>query len=654
MKKINIILLVFLISFSSELFSQTPPLVNYQAVVRDTDGMPIKNQSIALEVQILDANSNVVFSEIHGDLNTGNTGLVNIQIGNGQNSGDGLDDIDWGVGEYYLKIAFDPDNGTNFTDLGSQQLISVPYALYSENTGNIDDADADPTNELQDWSNLPGIPAGFADGVDDVDDADNDPTNELQDWTTLPNIPAGFADDIDNVDDADADPTNELQDWSNLPGIPAGFADGVDDVDDADNDPTNELQDWTTLPNIPAGFADDIDNVDDADNDPSNELQTLSFNNDTLIISDGNSVKLPNDDDWRKNGDHIYSHNSGNVGINTQNPNHLLDVNGNTNLEGLPHKNSVPIVIVVPNGPHSIQQGIEALPSEGGTVFIKSGTYLLSEGIHINRSNVTIEGEQGVEVRLADGVNQPVFLVGTDVEAPGANDTIYNITIRDMEIDGNKAGQASETDPNKPWIRNNGIDVRMVQNLWIENVNVHDARSGGLVASWYSKNLYVSNSYFHRHRFDGVALYTSEDIQLSNINCSDNEAAGLSLDNGLIDVTFNGGIIKNNQSVGIFIRDSKDVSFFNLMVKGNGEHGCFASHATGANTGVTRLFFQGCSFLNNNGYGLWMASSVLHSVKNTVIGCMFSENNAIGSEPSCTGIEISPGGMLFLSGNVCQ
>lgn len=101
------------------------------------------------------------------------------------------------------------------------------------------DADHDPTNELQKWSTLPGIPPDILDG-DDVDDADNDPTNELQTWTTLPGIPADIMDG-DDVDDADNDPTNELQKWSNLPGIPPDILDG-DDVNDADADPTNELE----------------------------------------------------------------------------------------------------------------------------------------------------------------------------------------------------------------------------------------------------------------------------------------------------------------------------------------------------------------------------------------------------------------------------
>ena len=131
------------------------------------------------------------------------------------------------------------------------------------------DADHDPTNELQKWSNLPGIPPDIFDG-DDVNDADSDPTNELQTWGNLPGIPPDIYDG-DDVDDADSDPTNELQTWGTLPGIPLDLLDG-DQVKDGDADPTNELQTWTTLPGIPVDIYDG-DDVDDADADPTNELE---------------------------------------------------------------------------------------------------------------------------------------------------------------------------------------------------------------------------------------------------------------------------------------------------------------------------------------------------------------------------------------------
>ena len=150
-----------------------------------------------------------------------------------------------------------------------------------------DDADNDPTNEIETWNTLAGIPAPFADGTDDIDDADNDPTNEIETWATLAGIPAAFADGTDDVNDADNDPTNEIETWATLAGIPAAFADGTDDVNDADNDPTNEIETWATLAGIPAAFADDTDDVNDADNDPNNEKITgIELDGTEIIITE--------------------------------------------------------------------------------------------------------------------------------------------------------------------------------------------------------------------------------------------------------------------------------------------------------------------------------------------------------------------------------
>ena len=199
-------------------------------------------------------------------------------------------------------LVFKTNNQQRMTILGGNGEVQITYdlvvggnvtanAFFGDGSGltgiNSNDADADPTNELQDWNSLPGIPADIADG-DQVNDADADPTNELQDWNSLPGIPADIADG-DQVDDADADPTNELQDWNNLPGIPADIVDG-DQVNDADADPTNELQDWNSLPGIPADIADG-DQVDDADADPTNELQDWnSLPGIPADIADGDQV----------------------------------------------------------------------------------------------------------------------------------------------------------------------------------------------------------------------------------------------------------------------------------------------------------------------------------------------------------------------------
>ncbi|TAL68710.1 MAG: hypothetical protein EPN82_09565 [Bacteroidetes bacterium] len=282
-------------------------------------------------------------------------------------------------------------------------------------------------------------------------------------------------------------------------------------------------------------------------------------------------------------------------------------------------------VIIVPNDYKDIQEAIDSLPNEGGTVYIKAQVYNISQGIHVNKSNITIIGENGTCIKLADHVNQPVILIGSEEELPSYSNK--NIRISNIEIDGNKINQDSETDPERTWIRNNGIDIRMTDNLYIDNVNIHDARSGGIVASWNCHRIIIENSYFHDNFFDGIALYSSEDICISNFFCYGNNEAGLSLDNRLKLVSFNDGLIKNNGDVGIFVRNSEDISFHGLTIKSNGSHGCFLSHKSqGTNTGVKRMFFDGCAFLDNDGWGLWLASTIDDSPKNTVSASLFSGN----------------------------
>ncbi len=296
----------------------------------------------------------------------------------------------------------------------------------------------------------------------------------------------------------------------------------------------------------------------------------------------------------------------------------------------------------------TIQEAIDALPEAGGTVFIMAGVYDISTAIHIHRSNVTLMGEQGTVLRLADKANQSVILIGTANEAPTAADQIGNIRIANLEIDGNKSNQTSEVDPDRSWLRNNGIDVRRADDVWIENVNIYDARSGGVVTSWDSDRIFIANSAFHHNFFDGIALYDGQDIQVTNTLCYENGNAGLSLDNDLKTVSFVGGIIRNNDDVGIFARDAEDVNFKDLIIKENGSHGGFISHQEpNTDTGVKRLFFSGCSFLSNAGYGLWLASTTAESPDNSAAACLF-----IGNTAGCYNVD--SGGELNMAGNICR
>ncbi len=323
-----------------------------------------------------------------------------------------------------------------------------------------------------------------------------------------------------------------------------------------------------------------------------------------------------------------------------------------------------PQVIIVPDDFPTIQEAIDSLPS-GGTIKVRSGVYIVSASIHINTSNITLAGERGACLKLGDHINQPVILIGDDHEPP--QNTLENIAIYSFEIDGNQANQDTEEDISRPGkgIMNNGIDVRQTVNLWISDVDIHDARSGGIVSSRPCSNIFIDNSIFHDNYFDGIALYDGKEIQVSNFSCYNNGhiengasgqhryGAGISIDNNLSYVSFSNGHLYENISLGIFARDVHDISFHNLVIYKNGEDGCFLSHHPGANntiepgTGVRRLFFDGCSFLDNNRWGVWLASTAAESPGNAIVSCLFSGNIA-GS------ILDDTNGALLQSGNIFE
>jgi hypothetical protein len=314
--------------------------------------------------------------------------------------------------------------------------------------------------------------------------------------------------------------------------------------------------------------------------------------------------------------------------------------------EGPEGKMGKSATIIVPDDESDIQFAIGLLPKNGGTVYIKAGTYLLTKGIHINKPNITITGETGTLLKLDAGVNQPVILIGSDVKVPSI--AIENIRIENLEIDGNMSNQSSENDPARIWIRNNGIDVRMVNDLFISKVDIHHAISGGLVISWDCNRVFVDRSSFHENFYDGIALYASRDIQVSSFFCYENGYAGLSLDNELSDVLFSDGSIKKNGDVGIFVRNSQRITFNALLIEENIGSGCFMSHEYGIRgSGVQDILFNASIFRDNIGFAIWLASPVSESFQNTILGCVFSGNKG-GS------IRIDLGGELLQNGNVYQ
>ena len=109
--------------------------MSYQAVVRDANNTLIANQTIGMQISILQSTiiGTVVYTETHS-VDTNINGLVSLEIGNG-NSSDNFSEIDWSAGPYFIKTETDPTGGSSYTITGTSQLMSVPFALYATTSG---------------------------------------------------------------------------------------------------------------------------------------------------------------------------------------------------------------------------------------------------------------------------------------------------------------------------------------------------------------------------------------------------------------------------------------------------------------------------------------------------------------------------------------
>ena len=134
--KLKQVLALIVINLNLFLFAQTPEGINYQAVIRKTNGTLVTNTTVAIRIQIKQnsATGTVVYSERQSAI-TSAYGLVNFVIGQGTVLSGTFSTINWSTGNYWVSLGVDFTNGTNYLDYGSQRLMSAPYALYAKTAG---------------------------------------------------------------------------------------------------------------------------------------------------------------------------------------------------------------------------------------------------------------------------------------------------------------------------------------------------------------------------------------------------------------------------------------------------------------------------------------------------------------------------------------
>lgn len=247
--------------FASTLSAQSPQGFSYQAVATDSDGDELVESLIGLRLSILQGSPSgtAQWVETH-QVNTDPFGLFTLTIGEGDPAGGAASSfagIDWAEGPFFLAVEMDTGGGSNYQPVGTTQLLSVPFAFFAERGARASLADS-------------AALAGFATRAQSATYADS----------------AALAGQAAEALHAQA---ATLADSAAL----SGHAAEAEFALQAQHAVYADTADYAQMANfsIAAAYADQaLEEVNDFDRDETNELQTLSWSDDTLHISDGNSI----------------------------------------------------------------------------------------------------------------------------------------------------------------------------------------------------------------------------------------------------------------------------------------------------------------------------------------------------------------------------
>ena len=313
MKKIfTIVLSIVLVA---TIWAQSPEKMSYQAIIRDAESHLVVNRNIGIQISILQgddiATATAVYIETH-TVSTNQNGLVTLEIGTGSIITGLFSDIDWSVGQYFIKTETDINGGNEYSITGTSQLLSVPYALHAKTaeslTGSI--TENDPNFTAWDRSTGISITESQVSDLGTYLEAENDPQFSGSVASSI------SSDDISNWNsklstEVDGSTTNELQVLSisgdtiyltdgGFVKLPAGasFSGSFNDLSDVpstlDTDDTDDFDgDFTSLTNIPADLADGDDDTHLTETEVDNFVSNNGYLTTEVDGSISNEIELP-------------------------------------------------------------------------------------------------------------------------------------------------------------------------------------------------------------------------------------------------------------------------------------------------------------------------------------------------------------------------
>ena len=122
--------------------AQVPQAISYQAVAYDEEGNVLSNKAVSVQLEILQGSISgaVVYQEVHRAATSSN-GVLNLRIGQGETAEYDFSSIDWSQAPYFVRLSMDTQGGDAYKEVAVSQMLSVPYALYAEKAGSVENAE---------------------------------------------------------------------------------------------------------------------------------------------------------------------------------------------------------------------------------------------------------------------------------------------------------------------------------------------------------------------------------------------------------------------------------------------------------------------------------------------------------------------------------
>ena len=233
MKSLYLIFALIVLTLSTfvpqEVNAQSPEKMSYQAVVRNASNQLLTNQSVGMQISILEtsATGTAVYVERHTTTTNAN-GLVTIEIGTGTVISGDFTTINWASDTHFIKTETDINGGSSYTITGTSQLLSVAYALYAKTSGSSLPGSTGATGPTgaqgatgpigaQGATGAQGIQGVTGvtgqDGVGGISQAGNNINITGAGTSASPYLVSAI------INDADADTTNEIQNLAQVSAI---------------------------------------------------------------------------------------------------------------------------------------------------------------------------------------------------------------------------------------------------------------------------------------------------------------------------------------------------------------------------------------------------------------------------------------------------